>query len=94
MRLDLNKKLKLVQNNEIKEVERDLSSALAEILFSQTKGENALKLYHWSLKLSDGQAIDVDESDKSLLLNLIKQCDGILVGVRGQLIEQIEAIQE
>jgi len=74
--LDFNVPLKQLDGTEISDMGKPLT--IGRILSSQfasaTKGD-ALKLFGWATKLYDGKPLDLDESDKEVFKEFIKNSD-------------------
>lgn len=62
---------------------------LAQTLVSGTKGD-ALKFWEWGVKLSKGEALDLDSSDQETLKNTIKENESITILAKAQFLEVLK----
>lgn len=64
-----------------------LSTLLATSVNQQS---DPLKLWGWAQKLYDGEALALDESDKSTLKEFIRSADGVTILAKAQLLEVVK----
>ena len=62
---------------------------LASSLVNQSKGD-AIKFWELSLKLNNGEVVDLDTSDQNLLKTFIKDSESITILGKGQLLQVFE----
>lgn len=86
--LDFNQPLKGLDGTEVKDGDGSsvtLGKLLASQLASSNKGD-ALKLFTWAQKCYNGQALDLDPSDKDVLKEFIKNSEQLTVLAKAQLL--------
>lgn len=93
--LDLNKPLLDLDGNPIKNegVEQTIGGTLAMALISSNKG-NAVKMFDWAMNFHKGKAIVVDKSDKSTLVEFVKENEMLTNLAKGQILEVIHAAKD
>jgi hypothetical protein len=69
---------------------KTLAQVLSEIIGTETEGKS-LKLYGWHRTLMTDESLEMDDSDKADLRNLIDQHKTMFVYIKGQLLEIIDA---
>lgn len=88
--IDFNKPLLSIKGDESKQ---QLNEILADLLSTETKG-NIRKLFDWARAAAKGKALVIDAADKKVLTELIENNDRVIVLVKGQLLDIIEAATE
>lgn len=91
-KLDFNKVLKNLEGQEVKDQKNEsvkLSMLLGNTLVQGAKGD-ALKFYHWALKLVDGKPLELDKSDESTLKEFISGNETLTILAKAQLLEQFD----
>ena len=86
--LDFNKSLNGLDGKALKDQDGNdltLGRFLSGFLASHTKGD-ALKFFGWAQKLYNGEAIDLDDSDKETLKEFVKSHDGLTVLSKAQIL--------
>lgn len=86
--LNFNQTLKGLDNSEIKEGNGTvvtLGKLLASQLAQSTRGD-ALKFFTWATKLYNGDELDLDPSDESVLKEFIKNADQLTILAKAQLL--------
>lgn len=86
--LDFNQNLKGLDGKEIKDETGEvitLGKMLANQLAFTGKGD-ALKLFNWAQKMYNGETLDLDKSDESVLKELIKSNEQLTVLAKAQLL--------
>jgi hypothetical protein len=87
MKLNFNFNLLDLDSKEIEGA--NAGKLLAGALVNQTKGD-AIKFWELSLKLNNGEVIDLDTSDQNLLKTFIKDSESITILGKGQLLQVFE----
>jgi hypothetical protein len=87
MKLNFNFKLIDLDSKEIEE--SNAGKLLARTLVNQSKGD-AIKFWELSLKLYNGEVVDLDTSDQNLLKTFIKDSESITILGKGQLLQVFE----
>lgn len=86
--LDFNQNLKGLDGKDIKD-EKDEVITLGKMLANQlafTGKGDALKLFNWAQKMYNGEALDLDKSDESVLKEFIKSNEQLTVLAKAQLL--------
>lgn len=86
--LDFNKPMTALSGENLKDENgKDimLGRVLSSQLASTSKGD-ALKYFTWAQKLYNGQALDLDPSDKATLKDFISSSDSLTVLAKAQLL--------
>lgn len=91
MKLNFNWNLKGLDGKEM--VNNNAGKVLANALAAQNKG-NSIKLHDWALKLWNGNAIEVDNTDVDVLLALIEESEFLTVLGKAPMIEYIKKVKE
>jgi hypothetical protein len=87
MKLNFNFNLLDLDSKEIEGA--NAGKILAGALVSQSKGD-AIKFWELSLKLNNGEVVDLDTSDQNLLKTFIKDSESITILGKGQLLQVFE----
>lgn len=88
--IDFNMPLLSIKGDETKQV---LGDILSDLLSTETKG-NIRKLFDWARTLAKGKPLVLDAADKKTLTDLIENSERVIVLVKGQLLDIIEAAKE
>lgn len=83
-------KHKIDLNTPFKDLDGTEGEKLGKILAQHiaiSKGGDAVKLYGWSVELSKGNEMELDNSDYDNLKNFVKNCDTLPVIWRGQILQ-------
>lgn len=67
---------------------------IAGVLVSDTKDNDAIKLYGWALQLYEGKSISLDNSDFNKLRTFVNNHPNIFVLVKAQVINYLDSIKE
>ena len=92
MLIDFNLPLKNLSNEPIKTENGEVQTIgklLGSVLSNSNKG-NALKFYGWATALWNDQPINVDRSDKKLLIEFIENCENLTVLGKAQILILID----
>jgi hypothetical protein len=91
MTFDFNQPLKGLDGKEVMAGDQPLTlgKLLGNQLASANKGD-ALKLFNWAMKVYNGEAIDLDESDTNTLKEFIKQNDQLTILAKAQLLSVLK----
>jgi len=92
MKINLNWNLKGLDGKEITQG-ANAGKNLANALASQNTG-NSIKLYDWSLKLWNGTALEIDDTDTEVLISLVEANQMLTVLGKAQIIEHIKKIKD
>lgn len=86
--LDFNQPLKGLDGKEVTDIDGKsitLGKLLSTQLASSNKGD-ALKLFTWAQKCYNGEALDLDPSDKTTLKDFINNSEALTVLAKAQLL--------
>lgn len=86
--LDFNQPLKGLDGKEVLDIDGKsitLGKLLSSQLASSNKGD-ALKLFTWAQKCYNGEALDLDPSDKSTLKDFINNSEALTILAKAQLL--------
>lgn len=84
--IDLNKNVVDLDGKEIEGV--NLGKIIAQTLVQSSKGD-ALKVWSWATKLHAGESLDLDDSDKELFKNFIKENDSLTILTKAQVLKSL-----
>lgn len=88
--LDFDKPLLSTKGDETRQ---HLGEILSDLLSTETKG-NVRKLYDWSRTLAKHKPLILDAADKKVLTDLVENNDRVIILVKGQILDVIEAAKE
>lgn len=91
MKLNLNWNLKGLDGKEL--VGNNAGKILANALAGHNKG-NSIKLHDWALKLYNGTALEIDDTDSDVLIALIESSEFLTVLSKAPMIEYIKKVKE
>lgn len=91
MKLNLNWNLKGLDGKEL--AGNNAGKILANALAGMNKG-NAIKLHDWALKLYNGTALEIDDTDADVLLALVETSEYLTVLAKAPIIEYIKKVKE
>lgn len=91
MKLNLNWNLKGLDGKEL--AGNNAGKILANALAGQNKG-NSIKLHDWALKLWNGTALEIDDTDAEVLVALIEASEMLTVLAKAPLIEYVKKVKE
>jgi hypothetical protein len=84
--IDLNKNVVDLDGKDIEGV--NLGKIIAKTLVQSSKGD-ALKFWSWANKLHAGEPLDLDDSDKELFKNFIKENDSLTILTKAQVLKSL-----
>ena len=92
MKLDFNFNLTTPKGDAI---EGDVNAAtlLSGAVASSSQTKNVSKLWGWVVKLANGQAIEVDDQDYRLLVEVIEQNQTLSLLTKGQLLAAMDSVK-
>jgi len=82
MELNLNKNFTDLDGKELNE---NMGKILAQEL-SQSNSTQALKFWHWALKLNAGEKLDLDPSDLDILKSFVENHQTLVVFAKAQIL--------
>lgn len=85
-KLDFNFNFKYLDGKELNE---NAGKTLANLLANETQGDS---IKQWSLatRLYAGEVLEIDESDKAMLVNLVKSTQGLTSLAKAQLLNILQ----
>lgn len=84
--INLNKNVVDLDGKDIEGV--NLGKIIAQTLVQSSKGD-ALKFWSWANKLHAGEPLDLDDSDKELFKNFIKENDSLTILTKAQVLKSV-----
>lgn len=89
MKISLDFQIKDLENKDLQGEGFHSGKIIATSLSQSNKG-NSIKLHDWAIKFWNKQDVEIDETDKDVLLGFIETCEGITNLVKAQVQKSIK----
>jgi len=89
MKINLNFAFKTSDGQELSGESNLAGKILAGALAASSQKHHVLKIWGWTMKLSQGETLDLDTPDCELLVSVIENCEGLTLLAKGQLLQAV-----